>query len=308
MILIEKKKNALLIAVSLTLLHNFYAILSIINSFRRDYNYDITNFPLFSSLLYFIFYNAVLLTIIVVITLNFKLFNENQLVRKIRAILRKISSIFFNPETMLQKILSFILLLFFFYILAFLSTLIHEFGHGIAKIICGGYYDKININLFLGGAAYTVGGSYTTQCSILTFLAGLLAEIIFGLILLIILISMKTRNKFRKFSILNVLTAFLINGIGYFTIYSLLDTHSDARTLANILNIHPIAIFLITLPFLIGIISYSLFNLWKFYKNFFKPNKFFPCIYFICIIILYWYKIFFSLVINPYDLPFLTIV
>jgi len=308
MILNDKKKKAQLITISLLILHNCCAILSSINAYRRDYNYDINFFPLLNYLLYFILYNASLLFIIIVYILNFKRFNETQIIRKARNALRKISSNFFNPETTLQKVLSIVLLLCFFYILGFLTTLVHEFGHCIARVLCGGYYEKIEINLFLGGRAYSTGGSYTTQCRILSSLAGLLAEVIVGSVLFVILISIKKRNKFWALSVLNVLTTLFIHGVGNFTIYSLLDTHSDARTLSNILNINPITIFWITLPFFIGIIGYSLIILWKFYKNFFKPQIFFPTFYFICILILYWYEIFFSLVIDPYNLPFLTIV
>jgi len=308
MILNDKKKKALLITISLVILHNCCAILSSINAYRRDYNNNFNLFPLFNCLLYFILYNASLLFIIIIYILKFKRFNENQIIRKARNSLRKISSNFFNPETTLQKVLSIVLLLCFFYILGFLSTLVHEFGHNIARILCGGYYKKIEINLFLGGRAYITEGSYTTQCRILSSLAGLLAELIVGSVLFVILISIKKRNKFWALSILNVLTMLFIHGVGYFTIYSLLDTYSDAGTLSNILNINPITIFWITLPFFIGIICYSLIILWKFYKNFFKPQIFFPTFYFICILILYWYEIFFSLVIDPYNLPFLTIV
>ncbi|MBY8991366.1 MAG: M50 family metallopeptidase [Candidatus Lokiarchaeota archaeon] len=308
MILIDKKKKALLITISLVVLHNCCAILSSINAYRRDYNYDINLFPLLNYLLYFILYNASLMFMITVYILNFKRFNENQIIRKAKNSLKRISSNFFKPKTTLQKVISIGLLLCFVYILGFLTTLVHEFGHSIARVLCGGYYEKIEINFFLGGRAYSAGGSYTTQYMILSNLSGLLAEVIVGSVLFAIFLLIKRRNRFWTFSVLNVLTTLFIHGVGYFTIYSVLDTHSDARTLSNILNISPITVFWITLPFFIGIIIYSLIMLWKFYKNFFKPQIFFPAFYFICILILYWYEIFFSLVINPYNLPFLTIV
>lgn len=307
MILIDKKKKALLITINLVILHNFCAILSSINAYRRDYNYNINLFPLLNYLIYFMLYNASLLFMIIVYILNFKRFNENQIIRKARNSLKRILSNFFNPKTTGQKVLSIGLLLCFFYILGFLTTLVHEFGHCFARFLCGGYYEKIEINLFLGGRAYSIGGSYTTQCSIINSLAGLLAEVIVGSVLFVILISIKKRNKLWAFSVLNVLSTFFIHGVGYYTIYSLLDTHSDARTLSNILNMNLFTIFWIMVPFFIGIIIYSLIVLWKFYKNFFKPQIFFPTFYLICILIIYWYEIFFSLVIDTYNLPFLTI-
>jgi len=79
MILNGKKKKALLITISLVILHNCCAILSSINAYRRDYNYDINLFPLLNYLLYFILYNASLLFIIIIYILNFKRFNENQI-------------------------------------------------------------------------------------------------------------------------------------------------------------------------------------------------------------------------------------
>lgn len=251
---------------------NFIATFYFINLFRKDYALGMLNLIAYHSIIpivSFLVLNGLFISIGVIVSIKGNRMRES-----------RIANGFFSVEAKTSKFLTVLILVSLLYGIGFVMTLVHEFGHGIARILAGGYFNRIVMELYNGGYATYHVSSLTPLVRSLVSLSGYLAEVGVSIPLLLILFSRRKESKFIGL-LLILLMIPLIGTLGYFTIFPLFGLHSDTLTIAEKLNIHPFIMSLIFLPQLIIAIVITVKFVISYYKTTLERNKAFLIIAFI---------------------------
>lgn len=303
--LIKEKKRVGLVFLGILCVFNIYISFNLINIFRRDYNGDFSIFPLSNYLAYIIIINVVFLSVSLLLLMKLDSFKENRLILGVQSFFYKIKDNILLLEKTTDKLLAIFLLFCLFYIIGILNLYIHEFGHAMADIIFGTYYNEIRINFFLQG--WTSGGGilatdeFHTQKVTGILLGGLFSECIFTLFSLIIILWKEEKNNFTWLLSIVISMLFLNRVALYFTFPQLLNIRSDVLGLVS-LGYDPRDLFYIFFPFLIITIVITSKLISKLYKTSLNRNKLFLGIYFISLT-LYIVVLVILSVINEFVIP-----
>ncbi|MFW9970695.1 MAG: M50 family metallopeptidase [Candidatus Odinarchaeota archaeon] len=282
-ILIKEKKRVAFVFLGANCILNVNIILNIINTFRRDFNADLSIFPLTTYVSYLIITNIVFLSSSLILLVKLDTFKQNRFIYGIQSFFYKIKDKLFKFEKITDKILSVFLLVCLFYIIGFLNLYVHEFGHAIADILVGGYYREIRINLYLQG--WTSGGGLPTDIftplrSTVISLGGLIVESIFAVFSLLIILRKKEKSSFTWLLAIGFSILFLNRVMLYFTFPVLLNISSDVLSLAN-MGFDPWILFFIFLPFLIITFAFTFILIARLYKTSLHRNRTFIYILFL---------------------------
>ncbi|MFX0043469.1 MAG: M50 family metallopeptidase [Candidatus Hodarchaeota archaeon] len=282
-VLIKERNRIRLLFLGIICVFNLNIAFNIINTFRRDYNGDISLFPLINYIAYLIIVNAVFISLSFFLLIKLEAFKENSFIRSVQTFFYKARDNIFIYDKNTDILLSIFLLFCLFYIVGFLNLYIHEFGHAMADIFVGTYYQEIRINIYLQG--WTSGGGipadklfYPKRTVIL--LGGLIIECIFALFLLIIILRKKVKSNFTWLLSIAISMLFLNRVALYFTFPQLVNIRSDSLALVNI-GYDPWILFFIFFPFLIITFIFTFKLISRFYKTSVKNNKKFLCVYFL---------------------------
>ncbi|MFX1297890.1 MAG: hypothetical protein ACFFD2_23965, partial [Promethearchaeota archaeon] len=128
-ILIKEKKRLRIILLSIICVFNIYISFNLINIFRRDYNRNLSIFPLGSYIAYLIVINAIFLSFSFLILLKFDTIKENRFINSIKSFFCKLKEKMFILKETTDIIISILLLFCLLYLVGFLNNYIHEFGH-----------------------------------------------------------------------------------------------------------------------------------------------------------------------------------
>ena len=287
-ILVKEKKRAGIIFFGSICVFDINIIFNIINVFRRNYDSVFFIFPLTNYISYLLVINVVFISISIILLLKLDAFKENRIILNFQNCLYKIKDNIFIFEKLTDKVISIFLLFCLFYVVGFLNLYIHEFGHAMADVIFGTYYKEIRINLYLQG--WTAGGGIlaTDEFHILKvsgiLLGGLIAESLFALFALIIVLKKKERNNFTLLLSIVISMLFLNRVALYFTFPQLVNIRSDVLGLVS-LGYDPWALFYIFFPFLIITFTLTYKLIYRLYKTSLKNNKEFLIIYFLSLTI-----------------------
>ena len=284
--LINGKKRVGVLFSGTICVFNIYAVFSLINTFRRDYNRNLSFFPLNQSISYLLLTNAIFTVVALLLIKYLDEFKENRIVQKVRSFFNRARDSIFKIEKRTDIILSLLLLFCVFYVVNFLSLFIHEFGHAMTTILFDGYYDHIFINIYLQGGTFSV---VVAQPSDMLFfikhtmvsLGGLIAESAFALVSLIILLKKKEKNKFGWFLSIAIIMLFLDRVALYFTFPQLVNFSSDVLSMVNVLNYDPWVLFFIFLPFLLVAFYFTYRITSKFYEISLNRDRRFIGVYFL---------------------------
>ncbi len=283
-VLIKERKRVGLIFLTVFFIFNINVTFNIINIFRRDYSEDFSIFPLSNIVAYIVIINIVIISISILLHIKFDDFKENHAIIRIQSFFFKIRDNIFLLEKTSDKLISIILLACLFYIIGLINLYIHEFGHAMADIIVGTYYNEIRINFFLQG--WTSGGGilatdpFHTQKLTVILLGGLFTECIFALFSLVVILWKKEKNNFTWLLSIIISMLFLNRVALYFTFPHLLNIRSDVLGLVS-LGYDPRDLFYIFFPFLIFTIVITSKLIAKLYKTSLKRNNMFLGIYFL---------------------------
>ncbi|MGB5911386.1 MAG: M50 family metallopeptidase [Promethearchaeia archaeon] len=286
-VLIKEKKRLRIILLSIICVFNIYVSFNLINIFRRDYNGDLSIFPLSNYIAYLIIANLVFLSFSLLFLVKLDAFKENRFIIKVQSFFYKIKNNIFVLEKITDKLLSIFLLFCLFCVVGFLNLYIHEFGHAIADILVGTYYQEIRIPIYLQG--WASGGGipadefFDFKLTVI-LLGGLITECIFALFSLIIILRKKDKGNFTWILSIVISMLFLNRVALYFTFPQLVNIRSDSLALVSI-GYDPWILFFIFFPFLIltFVLTFKLMS--RFYKTSLKRNKKFLSIYFLSLII-----------------------
>ncbi|MFX1494367.1 MAG: M50 family metallopeptidase, partial [Promethearchaeota archaeon] len=219
-VLIKEKKILRLILSSIICVFNIYISFNIINTFRRDYNGDLSIFPLLNYILYIIILNVVFILVSFLLLMKLSALEENRFIISVQSFFYKLKKNIFMLEKTTDKLLSIFLLFCLFYIVGFLNLFIHEFGHAMADVLVGTYYKEIRINLYLQGWAsgYLLGSDkfLLLKANIIS-LGGLVAECLFASISLFIILRKKEKTGFAWLLSIVISMLFLNRVALYFT-------------------------------------------------------------------------------------------
>ena len=284
--LINGKKRVGLLFSGTICVFNIYAIFNLINSFRRDYNRNLSLFPLNQSIFYLLLTNVIFTVVVLLLIKYLDEFKENRIVQKVRAFFAIARDNIFKIEKKTDIIISLLLLFCVFYIVGFLSLFIHEFGHAMIAILFDSYYHHIFMNIYLQGGTFSV---FVIQPSDALFfvqytmrlLGGLIAESAFALVSLIILLKKKEKNKFGWFLSIAIIMLFFDRVALYFTFPQLVNISSDTLSMVNILNYDPWVLFFIFLPFLLVAFYFTYRIMSKFYEISLNRDKRFIGVFFL---------------------------
>ena len=284
--LINGKKRVCLLFSGTICVFNIYAIFSLINSFRRDYNRNLSFFPLNQSIYYLLLTNVIFTVVALLLIKYLDEFKENRIVQKVQAFFNIAKDNIFKIEKRTDIILSLLLLFCLFYIVGFLSLFIHEFGHAMIAILFDGYYDHIIINVYLqGGAAGVIdtqpGDELFFIKHTMYLLGGLIAESAFALVSIIILLKKKEKNKFSWLLSIAIIMLFFDRVALYFTFPQLVNISSDSLSIVKTLNCDPWVLFFIFLPFLLVTFYFTYRMMSKFYEITLNRDKRFIGVYFL---------------------------
>jgi len=253
--LINGKKRVCLLFSGTIGVFNIYAIFSLINSFRRDHNQNVSFFPL--NYVYYLLLTNVIYTVVALLLIKYLgEFKENRIVQKVQAFFNVARDNIFKIEKKTDIMLSLLLLFCLFYIVGFLCLFIHEFGHSMIAILFDGYYHSFFINIYLQGGAYSVmviqpsDPLFFVQHTVL-LLGGLITESAFAFVSIIILLKKKEKNKFSWLLSIAIMMLFFDRVALYFTFPQLVNFSSDVLAMVNRFNYDPWALFFIFLPFLL---------------------------------------------------------
>ncbi len=284
--LINGKKRVCLLFSGTICVFNIYAIFNLINSFRRDYNRNLSFFPLNQYVWYLLLTNVIFTVVVLLLIKYLYEFKENRIVQKVRSFFYVVRDNIFKIEKKIDIILSLLLLFCVFYIVGFLCLFIHEFGHVMITILFDGYYDHIFINIyFQGGAVRFIDLQpsdplFFVQYTV-SLLGGLITESAFALVSLIILLKKKEKNKFGWLLSNAIIMLFFDRVALYFTFPQLVNITSDALSIVNILHYDPWVHFFIFLPFLLLAFYFTYRIISKFYKTTLNRDKRFIGVYFL---------------------------
>ena len=285
-VLINGKKRVCLLFSGTICVFNIYAIFSLINSFRRDYNRNLSFFPLNQSISYLLLTNAIFTVVALLLIKYLDEFKENRIVQKVRSFFNRARDSIFKIEKRTDIMLSLLLLFCVFYIVGFLSVFIHEFGHAMITILFDGYYDHIFINVYMQGGTYSVIVAQPSDALFfiqrtMVSLGGLIAESAFAVVSLIILLKKKEKNKFGWFLSIAIIMLFLDRVALYFTFPQLVNFSSDVLSMVNVLNYDPWVLFFIFLPFLLVAFYFTYRITSKFYEISLNRDRRFIGVYFL---------------------------
>lgn len=304
-VLIKERKKVGLVLLGIICVLNIYYLFNIINSFRRDYNSNFSDFPLYNLIVYVITVNTAFLSVSLLLLIKLEVLKKNRIARSVQSFFIKIRNRIFILEKPSDKIISIFLLVCLFYIVGLINLYVHEFGHAIADIIVGTYYNEIRINFFLQG--WTSGGEillidpFFIQKRTVISLGGLFAECSFAFFLLITILWKKEKNNFSWLLSIVISMLFLNRVALYFTFPHLLNISSDVLGLVN-LGYDPRYLFYIFFPFLIFTIFITSKLILKIYKTSLKRNKLFLGIYFLSLTVYIVFLVILS-AINDYVIP-----
>ncbi len=284
--LINGKKRVSLLFSGTICVFNIYAIFSLINSFRRDYNRNLSFFPLNQSISYLLLTNVIFTVIALLLLKYLDEFKKNRIVQKVRGFFTIARDNIFKIEKKTDIIISLLLLFCVFYVVGFLGVFIHEFGHAMIAILFDGYYDHIIINVYLQGGAFSVivtqpgDALFFVQYTVL-LLGGLITESAFAFVSLIILLKKKEKNKFGWFLSIAIMMLFFDRVALYFTFPQLVNFPSDTLSMVNVLNYDPWVLFFIFLPFLLVTFYFTYRMMSKFYEISLNRDRRFIGVYFL---------------------------
>ena len=284
--LINGKKRVCLLFTGTIGVFNIYAIFSLINSFRRDYNRNLSFFPLNQYVSYLLLTNAIFIVVALLLIKYLGEFKENRIVQKVQAFFNVARDNIFKIEKKTDIMVSLLLLFFMFYIVGFLCLFIHEFGHSMIAILFDGYYHSFFINIYLQGGAYTgmviqpSDPLFFVQHTVL-LLGGLITESAFAFVSLLILLKKKEKNKFSWLLSIAIMMLFFDRVALYFTFPQLVNFSSDVLAMVNRLNYDPWALFFIFLPFLLVAFYFTYRIISKFYETSLNRDKRFIGVYFL---------------------------
>jgi len=283
--LINGKKRVCLLFSGTIGVFNIYAIFSLINSFRRDHNPNVSFFPL--NYVYYLLLTNVIFTVVALLLIKYLgEFKENRIVQKVQAFFNVARDNIFKIEKKTDIMLSLLLLFCVFYIVGFLCLFIHEFGHAMIAILFDGYYHSFFINIYLQGGAASVmviqpsDPLFFVQHTVL-LLGGLITESAFAFVSIIILLKKKEKNKFSWLLSIAIMMLFFDRVALYFTFPQLVNFSSDTLSMVNILNYDPWALFFIFLPFLLVAFYFTYRIMSKFYETSLNRDKRFIGVYFL---------------------------
>jgi parallel beta-helix repeat protein len=284
--LINGKKRVCLLFSGTICVFNIYAIFSLINSIRRDYNRNLSLFPLNQYVWYLLLSNAIFTVVALLLIKYLDEFKENRIVQKVRSFFNIARDNIFKIEKKTDIIMSLLLLFCVFYLVNFLGVFIHEFGHAMIAILFDGYYHHIFINIYMqGGAADIIVMQPSDPLFFVQrtthILGGLIAESAFALVSLIILLKKKEKNKFGWLLSIAIMMLFFDRVALYFTFPQLVNISSDVLSMVNILNYNPWVLFFIFLPFLLVAFYFTYRIMSKFYEITLNRDRRFIGVYFL---------------------------
>ena len=284
--LINGKKRVCLLFSGTICVFNIYAIFSLINSFRRDYNRTLTLFPLNQYVFYLLLVNVIFSVVALLLIKYLDEFKENWIIQKVQAFFNKARDNIFKIDKKADIFLSLFLLICVFYIVGFLCLFIHEFGHAMIAIIFDGYYNHIFINIYLQGGAVDVIVIQPSDTLFfikhtMRFLGGLITESAFAFVSIIILLKKKEKNKFSWLLSIAIIMLFFDRVALYFTFPQLVNIPSDTLSMVNILNYDPWVLFFIFLPFLLVTFYLTYRIMSRFYEITLNRDKRFIGVYFL---------------------------
>ncbi len=235
-VLIKEKKRLRIILLSIICVFNIYISFNLINIFRRDYNGDLSIFPLSNYTAYLIIVNVVFLSFSLLLLMKLDVFKENRFIIGAQSFFCKLKRSIFMLEKTTDKLLSIFLLFWLFYIVGFLNVYIHEFGHAMADVLVGTYYKEIRIYIFLQGWAsgHLLGSDefLLFKANIISF-GGLVAECLFASFSLFIILRKKEKNGFTWLLSIVISMLFLNRVLLYFTFPQFFNIRSDVLSLVN---------------------------------------------------------------------------
>ncbi len=282
-VIINEKKRLRLLLLSILCVFNIYISFNLINIFRRDYNGDLSIFPLSNYIAYIIIINAVFLSFSLLLLMKLDAVKQNRFIISAQSFFCKLKKSIFMLEKTTDKLLSIFLLFCLFYVVGFINLYIHEFGHAMADVLVGTYYEEIRIYLFLQGwaAGHLLGSDefLLLKSNIISF-GGLVAECLFASISLFIILRKKEKNSFTWLLSIVISMLFLNRVALYFTFPQFLNINSDVLSLVNT-GWDPWMLFFIFFPFLIMTFALTLKLISRLYKTSLKSNKKFLIIYFL---------------------------
>ncbi len=304
-IVIKERKRVGLLFLMIIFIFNIYNAFNIINIFRRDYSGDFSIFPINNHIVYLIILNVIFISISILLLIKLDVFKENRMIHGVQSFLLRIRNRLFILEKPSDKLISIFLLTCLFYIVGLINLYIHEFGHAMADIIVGTYYNEIRINFFLqgwasGGEILLIDPFFIQKRTVIS-LGGLFAECLFAFFLLFTILWKKEKNNFSWLLSIVISMLFLNRVAVYFTFPHLLNISSDVLGLVN-LGYDPRDLFYIFFPFLIFTIFITSKLILKLYKTSLKRNKLFLGIYFLSLTVYIVFLVIFS-VINDYVIP-----
>ncbi len=286
-VLIKEKKRLRLILLSILCVFNIYISFNLINIFRRDYNGDLSIFPLSNYIAYIIIINAVFLSVSLLILMKLDAVKENRFIISVQSFFCKLKKKIFILKETTDILISILLLFCLLYLVGFLNNYIHEFGHAMADVLVGTYYIEIRIHLFLQGWAsgYLLGSDefLYLKANIISF-GGLVAECLFASISLFIILRKKDKSGFTWLLSIVISMLFLNRVALYFTFPQFLNINSDVLSLVNT-GWDPWILFFIFFPFLIVTFVLTLKLMSRFYKTSLGSKKKFLIIYFLSLTI-----------------------
>ena len=286
-VLIKEKKRLRLILLSIICVFNIYVSFNLINIFRRDYNRDLSIFPLGSYIAYVIIINAIFLSFSFLILMKFDTVKENRFINSIKSFFCKLKKNLFILNETTDICISILLLFCLLYLVGFLNNYIHEFGHAMADVLVGTYYIEIRIHLFLQGWAsgYLLGSDefLYLKANIISF-GGLVAECLFASISLFIILRKKEKSGFTWLLSIVISMLFLNRVALYFTFPQFFNIRSDVLSLVNT-GWDPWILFFMFFPFLIMTFVLTLKLMSRFYKTSLRSKKKFLMIYFLSLTI-----------------------
>lgn len=157
-----------------------------------------------------------------------------------------------------KKTRDIIYFLFSCIILLYFYTLLHEGGHALVAIICGGKVDKFILGL--NAHVQTSGATFTIFSEALFNSMGVLLPVIF---LIIALVIYKPKNKytfyhifygFISLSITCSLLAWVI--VPFMTLFTLPPAGDDVTKFLNITGLHPLTVTLAALLIIVALVFF----------------------------------------------------
>jgi hypothetical protein len=300
LILIQERKRITSTVLGVMILFNLYSIFNLINTFRRDYNQDLSIFPLGLYIILFLVINSIIIISNVVVTKNLNSFRTNRITEKIQAFFYNFRDRLFMNDKSKDIITSIFYLFCLICGISFIHTLWHELGHAFSMVINGGYFGRVELDFYTYGSTFGAGVSFNLIQNSFMLLSGLLSEVSLGIFLLFFIrYRLKRRSKFNDLIFILVLLIFIVAGLGYFTIPLIFNLLSDSYLLVLTTNIPPLIIFLASFPFFVISLILAFRLLIKFYRTHFKPKRrFFFILFFSCLMYITFFTVF--LIIDYY--------